>query len=126
MSDMENYRERAERIKQAAHYDSVWSFGNVHTAFFHGAQWADAHPLSPWIKCSQRLPPFGTVALVRMELPRNAVMKVRELRIGKFVRGILDKGEWVFHVPGMASWLHQYQIHGSPGEVEEWLPLEER
>lgn len=57
--------ERLEQIKQAAFYDSVWTFGNVRKSFIHGALWSDHHPKSPWIKVEQRLPPVGETVFVK-------------------------------------------------------------
>lgn len=127
---MEDYKDRIERIKEAAYYDSVWVYGNLRKAFVHGAEWADHHPLSQWISCGKRLPPFDIVVLVRVSVTKDFQFPVSEMqktayRVAKLMPDRFNRGEWYFSVPGKEAWLRQRQIGGPIVSVIEWMPIVE-
>lgn len=71
---------RKQQIEQA------WLHGDAEnlTSFRMGAEWADAHPISPWISVEQRLPPIKIRVLFldkngKVWLGRNTIAMQAEL-----------------------------------------------
>lgn len=62
--------DREGQIKEAgcAMYSTLGEFPSLES-FVSGAEWADAHPKSPWISVRDRLPEFNSIVLVRFKLP---------------------------------------------------------
>ena len=72
---------RKQQIEQA------WLHGEAEnlTSFRMGAEWADAHPNSPWISVKEQLPKDNVEVLVRREddFIAGAHMRLVEINKGK-------------------------------------------
>lgn len=92
--------ERKQQIEQA------WLHGDAEnlTSFRMGAEWADAHPISPWISVNDRLPEKVNKFL-------SDEVLVRYLRGGK---------EYTF----VTHYDYEYQTWNIPN-VTHWMPIPE-
>ena len=110
--------ERKQQIEQA------WLHGDAEnlTSFRMGAEWADAHPISPWISVKDRLPEKAR-GLYELEEDERHKMVLFKTANGWLYIGYLDAEEiWrVFAIPyrgvpcpiGSITW----------SEVTHWMPI---
>ena len=109
--------ERKQQIEQA------WLHGDAMqlSSFRMGAEWADAHPINPWISVKERLPEKA-IGLYELEEDEQHKMVLIKTANGSLYSGYLDAEEiWrAFTVPYKGA----YPIAAITwSRVTHWMPI---